>query len=113
MFSLLTLVTALLVAAAAEAADTLVKAKLHARRNYGLCVGLSDGTYNRNIVLRNCNHESAIWVIRDNEGDTFIRHRNVCLNGAWCESGSLPRPSMLASLRFPAHLPRAQADLPP
>lgn len=67
-------------------ADTLTKAKLHSWRNHNLCVGLSDGTYNRIVQLRPCNHETATWVINDAEGTTFMRNRNQCLNGGWGES---------------------------
>lgn len=89
MLTVFACLAALLLACAARAAPSsasLYKAKLHAARNHNLCVGLSDGTYNRDIVLRPCSHESTTWAINKDEGRTFIRHKNVCLNGAYCES---------------------------
>lgn len=79
------LLCALFPAVDAQPSSPLVKAKLHSSVNYNLCVGLSDGTYNRDIVLRPCTHESAVWSINKDSGTTFIRHRNVCLNGGYSE----------------------------
>lgn len=91
---LLLSLTALLLGSFAHAQESqLYLAKLHATRNSNLCVGLSDGTYNRDIVLRPCSHDSAIWSIRKDEGSTFMRHKNVCLNGGFSESSSPPSPS--------------------
>ncbi|EKD05249.1 hypothetical protein A1Q2_00479 [Trichosporon asahii var. asahii CBS 8904] len=89
MFTLCKWLPALLLAcaflgvASAQSQNPNQKAKLHTIANPNLCVALGDGTYNRDIVLRPCSHELATWAINKNEGKTFIRHINQCLNGAY------------------------------
>lgn len=82
----LLLACAFLGLASAQSQNPNQKAKLHTIGNPNLCVALGDGTYNRDIILRPCSHELATWAINQNEGKTFIRHINQCLNGGFCES---------------------------